>query len=188
MMEFKFKDYKFNTDCIKDGKPKVAVIMESAEVDFEPTLQKFVEDLKYVETIPPAERSNSHIVLFQGWVDRELGVKYSIHNIYLMSQLYNIYMYIMRKEKVEYAFIRFFDMFIPVKIAERLIETLKKSEGRYILTTTNPFFLSNRKMRPDCCFCYSDGDIKQLTECTDRSLREGHSIDKLYLANEFQKG
>lgn len=186
-MEFKEnKDWDFNKNCWKDGKPKVMMVMESAEFDFEPILQGELEKLKYVETIPPFGNQGKHLEGFQRWLKAEFNIQYSAHNIYLMSQLFNFYMYIQKTDKMEWCLVRFFDMFLPVKVAENLLRVLKDSkDGRYILTTTNPLYISNRKMRPDVCFCYCKGEIKSLIELTERELREGNAIDKLYLANEF---
>ena len=46
--------------------------------------------------------------------------------------------------------------------------------------------MSNNLTRPDCCFIISDNKtVKNLTECTDREIREGHNLENLYKNGAF---
>ena len=42
-------------------------------------------------------------------------------------------------------------------------------------------------MRPDCYFILTENKITSLTNATDRELREGHNLEKLYKSGEFDE-
>ena len=46
--------------------------------------------------------------------------------------------------------------------------------------------MTNDLLRPDCNFILANGRIKSLNACTDKELRFGHNIEKLFRGNAFQ--
>ena len=43
-------------------------------------------------------------------------------------------------------------------------------------------------MRPDCLFILSSsGTLTSLCNATQRELREGHNLEKMYISGEFEK-
>ena len=59
--------------------------------------------------------------------------------------------------------------------------------GRLVfLTSHNTLLLCNDLLRPDCNFLLDKGEIKALHDCTDKELREGHNIEKLYRGGTFE--
>ena len=47
--------------------------------------------------------------------------------------------------------------------------------------------MTNRLLRPDCLFIISqDGRLTSLNNATERELREGHNLEKLYISGEFE--
>jgi len=42
-------------------------------------------------------------------------------------------------------------------------------------------------LRPDCYFIMGKDSIKPITELTDRELREGHNLEKMYKSGLFNE-
>jgi len=90
------------------------------------------------------------------------------------------------KQDISFLFIDEFDAFYHQDVSESIVEKLKAiNDTQVILTTHNTSNISNDLLRPDCYFVMSEKEIKVLPECTDRELREGHNIEKMYRANSF---
>ena len=45
--------------------------------------------------------------------------------------------------------------------------------------------MTNDLLRPDCNFIVNENKIKALCDCTDKELRFGHNIEKLFRGNTF---
>lgn len=68
-----------------------------------------------------------------------------------------------------------------------IVKVFVKSETQVILTSHNTNLLSNRIMRPDCYFILTKDKLCSLANATERELREGHNLEKLYMSGEFKK-
>lgn len=81
-----------------------------------------------------------------------------------------------------------FDAHYHFELAEKLIKYLSRDAScQTIVTSHNTALLSNSIMRPDCFFIISPGKISSLADATDRELREGHNLEKLYRNGEFDE-
>lgn len=83
-----------------------------------------------------------------------------------------------------------FDAFYNYEMSEKIVRVLKKNfpESQIILTTHNTNLMTNQLMRPDCLFILSRaGKITPLCDATERELREGHNLEKLYIGGEFEQ-
>ena len=83
-----------------------------------------------------------------------------------------------------------FDAFYHYEMAENVIRFFKKrySKCQIILTSHNTNLMTNRLMRPDCLFILSSfGTLTALCNTTERELREGHNLEKMYISGEFEK-
>jgi len=81
-----------------------------------------------------------------------------------------------------------FDAFYHYEMAEKLVRYFKeKFTGcQIVITTHNTNLMVNQLMRPDCLFILSaDGRLTALADATERELREGHNLEKLYISGEF---
>ena len=81
-----------------------------------------------------------------------------------------------------------FDAFYHYELSERLIRHFKKifPDAQIILTTHDTNMMSNELFRPDCLFILSQkGFITPLNRATERELREGHNLEKMYISGEF---
>ena len=87
---------------------------------------------------------------------------------------------------VSFMFIDEFDAYYHYELAETLISMLSKMKGyQKILTSHNTNLLTNRIMRPDCYFILTPDRLTSLANATERELREGHNLEKLYMSGEF---
>ncbi|MBE5919601.1 MAG: ATP-binding protein [Pseudobutyrivibrio ruminis] len=82
-----------------------------------------------------------------------------------------------------------FDAFYHYEMSEKLLNYMIDNypNTQIVLTTHNTNLMSNKNLRPDCLMILSrDGRITSLTHATNRELREGHNLEKMYIAGEFQ--
>ena len=105
--------------------------------------------------------------------------------------LFNLYRrIIMRAREASFIFLDEFDAFYHYDMAENLFKYFKKEypKTQVIFTTHNTNLMTNRISRPDCMFILSsDGRLTSLSNATERELREGHNLEKLYISGEFER-
>lgn len=83
-----------------------------------------------------------------------------------------------------------FDAFYHYEMSENVIRFFKKKypKCQIIMTSHNTNLMTNRIMRPDCLFILSrKGTLTALCNATERELREGHNLEKMYIGGEFEK-
>src|SRR5699024_1343962 len=93
-------------------------------------------------------------------------------------------------EAASFIYLAEFDAFYHFAMAENVIRFFKKrySKCQIILTSHNTNLMTNRLMRPDCLFILSSfGTWTALCNATERELREGHNLEKMYISGEFEK-
>lgn len=88
--------------------------------------------------------------------------------------------------KVSFLFIDEFDAFYHHELSELIVEELKKTEVQFALTTHNTSIMNNDLLRPDCYFVMNKEKISSLPNLTEKELREGHNLEKIYKANGFE--
>lgn len=83
-----------------------------------------------------------------------------------------------------------FAAFYHYEMAEKLISFIKNKypECQFIMTSHNTNLMTNKIMRPDCLFILSSkGTLTAFCDATERELREGHNLEKMYISGEFEK-
>lgn len=83
-----------------------------------------------------------------------------------------------------------FDAFYHFEMAENLLKYFKFRfpKSQVIFTSHNTNLISNRLLRPDCIFILSrTGKLTSLSNATQRELREGHNLQKMYISGEFER-
>ena len=83
-----------------------------------------------------------------------------------------------------------FVAFYHYEMAEKLISFFKTKypKCQFIMTSHNTNLMTNKIMRPDCLFILSSkGTLTALCDATERELREGHNLEKMYIRGEFEK-
>ncbi len=100
--------------------------------------------------------------------------------------LYTFFYWYKTSADVTFMFIDEFDAYYHHELAESIVLMMEKMNNtQVILTSHNTNLLTNRIMRPDCYFILTKDKLISLTNATDRELREGHNIEKLYMSGEF---
>ena len=102
--------------------------------------------------------------------------------------LYNFFYWYKTAKDVSFMFIDEFDAYYHYELSESIVKLLEKMKNtQVILTSHNTNLLSNRIMRPDCFFILTFDKLTSLVNATDRELREGHNLEKLYMSGEFDE-
>lgn len=78
-----------------------------------------------------------------------------------------------------------FDAFYHFELSKFVIKKLKESNCQVLLTTHNTSLFSNDLLRPDCYFICNKDKIVNAYNATDKELREGHNLEKLYRGGIF---
>ncbi|NLT39985.1 MAG: AAA family ATPase [Clostridiales bacterium] len=100
--------------------------------------------------------------------------------------LYTFFYWYKTASDVSLMFIDEFDAFYHYELAETIVELLERMSGsQTILTSHNTNLLTNKIMRPDCYFILTGEKLTSFANATNRELREGHNLEKLYMSGEF---
>ena len=87
---------------------------------------------------------------------------------------------------LKFLFIDEFDAFYHFELSEKIVKMISEnSHMQSFFTSHNTYLANNNTMRPDCFFIISNGEIKCFADATDRELREGHNLEKLFRSGEF---
>ncbi len=98
--------------------------------------------------------------------------------------------FVISLRKPSFIYMDEFDAFYHYEMAENLVKYFKQfyPECQIVMTTHNTNLMTNHLMRPDCLFILSrEGKLTALCDATERELREGHNLEKLYIGGEFEK-
>ncbi len=104
--------------------------------------------------------------------------------------LLNIYRRYFTRQTPSLMYLDEFDAFYHFEMAENLFKYFKKRfpDSQIIFTSHNTNLISNRLLRPDCIFILSRmGELTSLNNATQRELREGHNLEKMYISGEFDR-
>lgn len=95
------------------------------------------------------------------------------------------YFWLKEMVKASFVFVDEFDAFYHFDLSYHIAERLFEGENQVFLTTHDTFLLSNDLLRPDCFFVLKSNEIKDLCDLTDKELRSGHNLEKLYRGGKF---
>ena len=88
------------------------------------------------------------------------------------------YYWYIRMEKASFVFIDEFDAFYHFELSESVQRHLKQISGVQIFTTThNTDLMSN--------FLLENNRIQDISELTEKELRQAHNLQKMYKAGAF---
>lgn len=93
---------------------------------------------------------------------------------------------VMAFERASLVFIDEFDAFLHFQSAEKIVRNLTEHANlQSILTTHNVSLLNNDLTRADCCYTLGRTKIASFAENSDRSIRQTHNLEKMYVNGFF---
>lgn len=156
------------------------VIARNLVSDFEDFLGRFgIEERLVVKETPDGEQAlyfkhKKRLISFARNCSSGTAALFSLFDLSHLST------------KPSLCFIDEFDAFYHYDLAEKVIGYLKDEVGSQVICTThNTDLFSNKVMRPDCLFILTKKGLCSAANATNRELREGHNLEKLYKAGEF---
>ena len=96
-----------------------------------------------------------------------------------------LYVWIKRMSLASFVFIDEFDAFYHFRLSYEVCKQLFNLNCQVFTTSHNTFLMTNELLRPDCNFIIANNKIKALVDCTEKELRWGHNIEKIYRAGAF---
>ena len=95
-----------------------------------------------------------------------------------------LYFWLKRMDEASFVFIEF-DAFYHFRLAFEVCKQLFALDCQIFTSSHNTYLMTNELLRPDCNFILNNNKIKCLADCTDKELRFGHNIEKIYRAGVF---
>ena len=171
-------------------------IREFIGIDAQPTLieEFFIRNkmLSDFEQFLKNESGQSlHLTTLDG-DDKQVYVEMNGHKARFNSiastgtqELELLYFWYKRMSEASFVFIDEFDAYYHYELSYNICKKLFKMKCQTFLTTHNTSLLTNDLLRPDCYFIVYDNEINPLNVMTDKELRQGHNIEKLYRGKTF---
>ena len=97
-----------------------------------------------------------------------------------------LYFWMNKMGKATFVFIDEFDAFYHFKLSFEICKRLFAMPCQVFTSSHNTYLMTNDLLRPDCNFILNENKIKPLCDCTDKELRFGHNIEKLFRGNTFR--
>ena len=102
------------------------------------------------------------------------------------SSLTLLYFWTKKLSKASFVMIDEFDAFYHYSLSFNVCKRLFNLPCQLFVTSHNTYLMSNDLLRPDCNFIINHNLIKPLNACTDKELRWGNNIEKMYRGNAFE--
>ena len=81
-----------------------------------------------------------------------------------------------------------FDAYYHHELSQKILSVIQRFDNmQSMVTTHNVTLLHTDCTRPDCAYVIENGKINNLSNLTNRELRQAHNIEKLYREHEFIK-
>lgn len=96
-----------------------------------------------------------------------------------------LYFWLQKMKDATFVFIDEFDAFYHYELSLEVCRRLFSLDCQVFTSTHNTFLMTNDLLRPDCYFILEKNTIRSLHSSTDKELRFGHNLEKMYRANAF---
>lgn len=158
----------------------VSTVIEANKVS---ELQTFLQQFGIKESLELAQTPAGDKVLYFKHKKLVPFVENCSSGTIALMRLFN---HQVRVKKPSLLFIDEFDAFYHHDLAEAIVAYFREDrECQTIAATHNTDLFSNKVLRPDCLYILSKEKITTASNATDRELREGNNLEKLYKAGEF---
>ena len=97
-----------------------------------------------------------------------------------------LYFWMQRMGQATFVFIDEFDAFYHYKLAFEVCKILFNKDCQVFTSSHNTYLMTNDLLRPDCNFILNENKIKPLVDCTEKELRFGHNIEKMFRGDAFK--
>lgn len=97
-----------------------------------------------------------------------------------------LYFWMTQLDRATFVFIDEFDAFYHFNLAYEVCKRLFNLDCQVFTSSHNTYLMTNDLLRPDCNFIVNENKIKPLSECTEKELRFGHNIEKLFRGGTFR--
>lgn len=97
-----------------------------------------------------------------------------------------LFYWIKRMKDAAFVFIDEFDAFYHFKLSFEVCKLLFGLDCQVFTSSHNTYLMTNDLLRPDCNFIVYDNKLKALCDCTEKELRFGHNIEKLFRGDAFK--
>lgn len=102
------------------------------------------------------------------------------------QSLHLLYYWLKNIGNASFVFIDEFDAFYHFKLAFEVCKRLFNLNCQVFTSSHNTYLMTNDLLRPDCNFILQNNRIKPLQACTDKELRFGHNMEKLFRGGAFE--
>ena len=97
-----------------------------------------------------------------------------------------LYYWLKQMTNASFVFIDEFDAFYHFRLSYEVCKALFSLPCQAFTSSHNTYLMTNDLLRPDCNFILQDNKIKPLSDCTQKELRFGHNIEKMFRGNAFE--
>lgn len=181
--------WSFDQSCFIGYKnsPKDNLVKKIIENRNSEKLQQFFLEAGFTDKLTYKKNSLGEYNLFIQYDDKCLDFNDAASNG--MKALLLIYYYLENKlnqdKRPSFVCIDNFDAFFSFELSYFIVNQLKDCNTQALLTTYNTCNFSNDLLRPDCYFLCSKNNIVDANNATDKELRRGHNLEKLYRGGAF---
>lgn len=92
-----------------------------------------------------------------------------------------------RTDKISFVYLDEFDAFYHYELSTTILKYINnRNEFQSVLTSHNTFLINNELMRPDCYAILKNGKISTFADSTNKTIRQGHNLEKMMLGGEFE--
>lgn len=175
----KYIGYKLGSEKLNE------IILNNGRLD---DFNAFINDMGLNYTLVPLKLMSGALTI---------GAKFENDNVVEFESIASsgtrtlmlFYCWFIEFDKLTFLVIDEFDAYYHHELSEKILSIIQSFDNmQSMVTTHNVTLLHTDCTRPDCAYAIENGSINNLCSLTKRELREAHNIEKLYRANEFEKG